>query len=1586
MAEFKLGRIRFVWKNTWSAATTYYKDDVIRNGGNTYVCTAGHTSSSNFANDESNYWNLLSEGQSFVGDWTVNTYYRVNDVVKYGGQLYIANTSHTSAATVDEGLEGLGTTTPGVRDDIAKWDLYGEGFDYKSDWVAGARYKINDIVKYNSILYICTEDHVAQATNALGLEPDQAKWDTFSKGLQWTGDWEVSTRYRVNDLVKYGGQVYVANTGHTSAATLGDGLEADQGNWDYFHKGIEYRGDWQTLTRYRINDLVKAGGGIWICTTYHTSTTNIEADQSNWAQFVEGLEFEDTWSPTTNYEAGDLVTNGGYIYAAIRNNTGNKPTESPDDWNLFSTGFNFRGDYGDDSTNQDYEVGDVVTLGGYTYLCITSHETAQRPPNATYWARLNSGIYWKAAWTDATLYDAGDTVRYSDSSYVCVLAHTSDEVTAQNRPDQDISGTYWNLVSGGPETSVITTQGDMIYYDGAGPTRLPVGTAGQVLVVNSAGTRPEWSYVGALNHVYYVAPSGVDQPAPIYGSTLDQPWKTVRYAAEQVEQGALRYNAKRLLFKNRAYIQDEIQAYMTATYSLAGVATFEEDTAKILDALIFDLSHGGNARTRAVALTYFDTAGTTYTYATATQAQAADGINLIKTFADAVLSNVAPATTYGTITQVIDNTLTEEADAQTTLESLVNIITDAITAGNTTSVPVQVKANDSIFVKTGEFEEVLPIIVPEQCAIIGDELRSTRIKAGGSFVDSSDTTYSLAGIQRLQLIISDVVQNIAITKSTSNAETQVTTRPAGNNIAGALARDIIEDLYDYVNFKINGLGSEPGISTGAVTEYATEYTYAEEVLEANRTFLVEEIIGYIADTYPAYTYDQDKCRRDVNRYIDAAQYGVRTFSNYKAIYAGRYYVNAVNGSTLEDMFYMRNGTGLRNCTVVGLNGTLGAANSYGTKRPTAGAYVSLDPGWGTTDTRAWITNKSPYVQNVSTFGTGCVGCKIDGDLHDGGNDSIVANDFTQILSDGIGVWCTNLGRTELVSVFSYYGHIGYLAENGGKIRATNGNSSYGEYGTVAEGVDTTETPITGSVNNQSFEAQVQRAFTDGNNILTFEYLNAGQSYTPGGTTFSVIGEGFGAVVNTPVVKNGGVFEVRMLDPNDDFGGAGYLTSQNTAQGGTNTTITLSNTDIGIPSQYVGMAIYIIAGAGAGQYGRITSYNDGTKIAQIEKASDGTSGWDHLTGLTPLTTLDATTTYIIEPYIDFADAPSATYADRAKGRPIIEDGKIQLITIYDPGSGYLSAPSITIVDPNNTVDAPVQARIADGVLAQPTWTNRGTGFTTASAEITGDGFMDRFQVGSQFIIDNMTDVPEAGSNLVFGHLPNEVFKLVAVRDLQGTGPYTAQLQVAPDVTITQAPNDNETITMRLRYSQVRLTGHDFLDIGTGNFANTNYPGDPLIAPDPDKETNNFGGGRVFYTSTDQDGNFRVGELFSVEQSTGIATLNADAFNLSGLQELTLGELALGGTGATINEFSTDGTFTADSDNIVPTQKAIRTYITSQIGGGAATLNVNSITAGQVQISGQEITTTTGNEITVVQKMNFEKGVDGVPVAMNYFLTQ
>jgi hypothetical protein len=129
---------------------------------------------------------------------------------------------------------------------------------------------------------------------------------------------------------------------------------------------------------------------------------------------------------------------------------------------------------------------------------------------------------------------------------------------------------------------------------------------------------------------------------------------------------------------------------------------------------------------------------------------------------------------------------------------------------------------------------------------------------------------------------------------------------------------------------------------------------------------------------------------------------------------------------------------------------------------------------------------------------------------------------------------------------------------------------------------------------------------------------------------------------------------------------------------------------------------------------------------------------------------------------------------------------------------------------------------------------------------------------------------------------------------------------------------------------------------------------------------------------------VGTLFSVQQATGVASINADAFNLAGLNSLTLGSVALGGTGATITQFSTDPYFTANSDNIVPTQKAIKSYVSSQIGGGSSSLNVNTLTAGVIYLSGNTISTTTGVQINVTATMNFTGGINGMPIAMNLLL--
>ena len=83
-----------------------------------------------------------------------------------------------------------------------------------------------------------------------------------------------------------------------------------------------------------------------------------------------------------------------------------------------------------------------------------------------------------------------------------------------------------------------------------------------------------------------------------------------------------------------------------------------------------------------------------------------------------------------------------------------------------------------------------------------------------------------------------------------------------------------------------------------------------------------------------------------------------------------------------------------------------------------------------------------------------------------------------------------------------------------------------------------------------------------------------------------------------------------------------------------------------------------------------------------------------------------------------------------------------------------------------------------------------------------------------------------------------------------------------------------------------------------------------------------------------------------------------FNLSGLYSLQLG-----GSGATVTQFSTDGTFTANSDGLLPTQKAIKTYIASQLDAGGANLAVTSLSAGNVVINGNTIVSINGVDLTI-----------------------
>ena len=3009
MAEFKLGRIRFIWKGTWAGSTTFTKDDIVRVGGRTYLCVVGHTSSSSFSTDVTNnptYWSQVSDGSAWKNAWTTTALYSINDLVIYGGRLYICNTSHTSAATASLGLEN----------DQAKWDVYATSFSFQGDWAISTRYKANDLVRYGGNTYVANTGHTSAATVANGLELNLAYWDVYSKGFNWLSSWANATRYKINDVVLYGGVSYICNTGHTSQATnavivttaasatggtatltfaaqvvppyavgasitvagvtpvafnitatvltcsttqvtyvlagthgpqtvagtiTGVGqlaLEADLAKWDIFHKGIIYLGDWSaSAVRYKLNDVVKYGADLWICTTAHTSTAAFAT--GNWSIWVAGLQFYNSWSSSTTYQPGDLVTYGGFVFVGLSVNTNAVPTSSPSDWTVFTTGFSFQGDWS--ASSVAYRVGHVVRVNGYTYVCILDNTSsgANVPPNATFWSRLNSGIKWAdtaktytalvgtnvissgvsatfnvttsgttyavtrnangsgyavndtikilgtqvggispandilitvasvstgaiasisstgfaATWATTTVYYLGDTVTVGVNSYICILNHTSG---TGNRPDNDTVGTYWNLMAAGSVANILTTQGDMVYMGGGGPTRLPIGTDGQIL--RATGTTPTWSYFGQINNVVYVGLTGTDTLAAGAGTTLDKPWKTVQYAARAVEDGYLNVSTRDLIAKNKQFIIKEISNYITYTYkvtvtnasattfttastagiyigmpitftgtaggvtvgttyfvistnftsttfsigttALAGsivslnnagaisntgnysfsVSKTERDAGLIVDGLANDISRGGTSFTVTNLYAYYNAAGNAYVSGVIAGDITAfvSALTYMSTLIGNVLAQSTPASNYQTLNsvaggnqalQIKDASLLAENGTSSVVSNLLTIITSGLTAGNTTSVPVPIYPQTTINVKTGTFSEILPIVIPTYTAIVGDELRGTvvqpafsnpnlsndklrsiqgltRIKSqlsnlmantaitatsgnlqnlattsasniagtatltfatqttapfvvgstiyvagvtpagfNGSYtvtactttsvsytnatagpqtvagtvnsnvlnlgftgdtgsqaavnsvvssaqvinqfikngisasitvtaiatgtsvtVDSTakitagdtlilsgtafgtlvanrlywvvsvvdaatitisasqggsaitftaasgtmtgvtnggsaftftnptgynssylvgygdgkaqivqnyqfireeiqaflngyttggfnwstigadnqastlrdiyylldslqyDMTYggnqaslvngsaywslginqivngyvgaTAAALARLKVVVGQIILKTAVSVSAGNTATQVTTGTAGSagsaTFAQARVQDVIDwstngtapatvsqaasialatsalqsaynslqgarteianDAYGWIrkyyqaynisdtltirdaglvvdalsydmvlgtNFNslqaarrynsantsaqaiINDINSQNSATISSITligakaesYVATGFTVAAgeiindatnsiigsitttttatttstnyvtvtstanmaagmtivfasatgglkayktywiasvvnatqltvtasyngsavalwtttsstiattvngllvtsgtttynntlstikgaEILRANKKFLVYEADAYIKSvnrgtcqsiasnvittssahnllagdpvvfsgtviggnivagttyyvtstslTGTTFTISQQfngtvlglsnvasggtmvvtytgnaNIIKDMETYIDALVYDTNFPGNYKTRRAVTLYNNAVSGSLLSDMYYVRNATGLRNMTVSGLTGTLSADNAYGTKRPTAGAYTSLDPGFGPYDSNAWIKQRSPYIQNVTTFGTACVGCKIDGALHQGGNRSIVSNDFTQVLSDGIGVWCTGSNAlTELVSVFSYYGYVGYLAELGGKIRATNGNSSYGTYGVLAEGVDTFETPVTATVDNRYYPATVQNVVTDGKDqILCFEYLNAGSNYNT--ATYSISGTGYNVLTVADEFRDGAVFQTR----NVVSYGSNFVTQTNVCQGGTAQLVTISATDLGAAGAYIGMRIQITSGSGAGQFAYFATFS-GAKIGYVCKESFsalavtaagsslltvadtsalynnmpiiftgtlltgctlaigtvyyvvgasitatqfsvasgsggsaisvGTAssggpmtlnavGWDHVVpGTAIAAALDLTSAYIIEPRLKFsapgftatartqtnaawtdvqygattgvyssvaatggsptivasftvnrtgvaysvvlagggagykvgdvltvpgtslggtspanditvvvnlvssgavvnytwtgtgigglylaipssgsttmystngtswvaagttvalasaswtaithgngrwvavangtatstttdaltwtagtitsgnwtsvcygnstfvavasgtatsassaagtawtysalpssttwtgvaygawggtvspavsptygifvaiasggtvaassidggatwvaqtlpasatwssvtfgngrfvaissgskitayskdgitwvqsptgmpasqawahveygqglffatatgstniaatsedgitwtsrtltatASWPTVTFGNNnasplwvaltdastvansivtgvtAKARVKVSAGTISEIRMIEPGSGYTSAPTMTLTDPNQsatplssvisgvafsggttgqltvptgtypvgsaiivtgtnsgtgsivgytsgkiyyvvtggtgvtvititdsyanaiasssklttvvgsstglTFSMNLQARIGNGALGNPTFICRGLQFTTASATVSGNGYGDDYQTGYYFNVKGLPSNPVSGSNVVLTSDPT-YYRLVQVTNFLGTlgngvganTPYSGRMQVSHILTATSAPDHGTTVTMRIKYSQVRLTGHDFLSIGTGNVANTNYPGTPLLPIDAARQTVGLGGGRCFYTSTDQDGNFNVGTLFSVQQATGVASINADAFNLAGLNALTLGSVSLGSTSATITSFSTDQYFTANSDNVVPTQKAIKAYVASQIGGGSSALNVNTLTAGVIYIFGNTITTTTGVQIIVTTTMNFTGGINGMPIAMNMLL--
>ena len=229
---------------------------------------------------------------------------------------------------------------------------------------------------------------------------------------------------------------------------------------------------------------------------------------------------------------------------------------------------------------------------------------------------------------------------------------------------------------------------------------------------------------------------------------------------------------------------------------------------------------------------------------------------------------------------------------------------------------------------------------------------------------------------------------------------------------------------------------------------------------------------------------------------------------------------------------------------------------------------------------------------------------------------------------------------------------------------------------------------------------------------------------------------------------------------------------------------------------------------------------------------------------------------------------------------------------------------------------------------------------------------------RILVTTFSSAPDAGDSLQFASTDGNAFNIQSVSSV--TANSVAYKVLVFSTSRATAVAADVAVHARKEYSLARLTGHDFLQVGTGGTDTTNWPNNPTQNPNQADQvvTNETDPGRVYYTATDDLGNFYVGDQFKVDQATGNVTLDASAFNLSGLESLRLGSVG-GLIGAAVGEFSTDVGLTQNSDTKVSTQKAVKTYVdtvdgTTPVGGvftvtGISTSTITQFTK-QLNVSG------------------------------------
>lgn len=571
-----------------------------------------------------------------------------------------------------------------------------------------------------------------------------------------------------------------------------------------------------------------------------------------------------------------------------------------------------------------------------------------------------------------------------------------------------------------------------------------------------------------------------------------------------------------------------------------------------------------------------------------------------------------------------------------------------------------------------------------------------------------------------------------------------------------------------------------------------------------------------------------------------------------------------------------------------------------------------------TDGAAGFITQSPYVQNCTCITTTGTGMRVDGD-HTEGLRSMVADAFTQYNQGGIGVHMLNRGNTQLVSIFTICCDVAFLCESGGFCSITNSNSSFGNYALKSDGVSTSlygGRVVSQLATNQfKFDKLIQKPnigdavkfatsstyytvrsvanlMVDADSIDNPVYTAESSDLQNARTTLNNL-TGF---VKTEVIK--------FLEREYPF----FTYDEATCSRDVGLIMEAVTDDMVFGTNYKSIKAgrsYYRASAAA-----VVGSQKPETIAAIEYAKSlalsfltfPSTAYTRISDNFDIVINILTNGEGVAPAIDYVSHTGAT-VNNTRAKNIIQANRSFYI---EEGIAYITAnyPSLSydqtkcrrdigfIIDAltydvmyggNSQTNSAVRTYYVNGVMQLPTGEVQATVDTYEYIQsVVEDTVVNTTVTPLNITVTQNTSLPAATSTEVA--IVTDLFEDVTTVISNG---YNALVTIEEEIEIGDIAVGTELTFHQL--SLITSSSHTFEWIGAGTNVNTALPylgGVPL----EENQVIQVNGGRVYYTSTDQKGDFQIGDGLKINRARG--TVEGRVFRKSLYSTLTPYILALG----------------------------------------------------------------------------------------------